>query len=55
MKWVLNRPYQTKFLETLAEMSGASYTTTNQRKFLWTSEIKRSNVMVENIYNGHIR
>ena len=49
MKWVLNRPYQTKFLESLVEMSGSSHTTTNNRKLLRLSEIKKSNVMVENI------
>ena len=45
----LNRPYQTKFLESLVEMSGSSRTSTNNRKLLSPSEIKKSNVMVENI------
>ena len=49
MKWVLNRPYQTKFLESLVEMSGSSHTTTNNRRLLRPSEIEKSNVMVENI------
>ena len=45
----LNRPYQIKFLESLVEMSGSSHTSTNNRKLLSPSEIKKSNVMVENI------
>ena len=31
-KWVLPRPYQTRFLESLAEMSGSSQTTTKNRR-----------------------
>ena len=34
LKWVLNRPYQTKFLESLVEMSGSYRTTTNNRRLL---------------------
>ena len=47
-KWVLNRLYKTKFLESLVEMSG-SFHTTNNPKLLRPSEIKKSNVIVENI------
>ena len=34
LKWVLNRPYQTKVSEWLVEMSGSSSTTTKNRRLL---------------------
>ena len=47
LKWVLNRPYQTKFL--IIEMRGLSHTTSNNGKLLHPSEIKKPVVMIENI------
>ena len=49
LKSILNRPYQTKFLESLVKMSGSSRTTTNNRKLLCPSEIHKPIVMEENI------
>jgi hypothetical protein len=48
-KWVMNRPYQTKFVESLLKLSGMSTTTSNPRKCLRSSEILKSNKMVEKI------
>ena len=48
-KWVMNRPYQTKFAESLMDISGLSTTTSNPRKCLRSSEILKSNTMVEKI------
>lgn len=48
-KWVLNRPFQAKFVEALDEISGTSKTMANPRKCLRPSEIIKSNEMVENI------
>ena len=45
----LNRPYQTKFLEGLTEMSGCSQKKANQRKMLRPKEIEQSNLMVEEV------
>ena len=49
LKSILNRPYQTKFLESLVKMSGSSHTTTNNRKLLCPSEIHKPIIMEENI------
>ena len=43
----LKRSYQTKFLESLTEMSGCFGTSTNQRKMLRPKEIEKSNLMVD--------
>ena len=48
-KWVMNRPYQTKFVESLLELSGVCTTMSNPRKCLRSSEILKSNKMVERI------
>ena len=45
----MNRPYQTKFVESLMEISGITTTMSNPRKCLRTSEILKSNKMVEKI------
>ena len=34
LKWVLNRPYQTKILESLVEMSGSSRTSTKNWRLM---------------------
>ena len=49
MKWVLNRQNQTKVLESFVEMSGSSHKTTNNPKLQHPPEIKKSNVILENI------
>ena len=38
-KWVMNRPFQARFAETLMEISGLSKTTSSNRKCLHPSEI----------------
>ena len=48
-KWVMNRPYQTKFVELLMELSGVCTTMSSPRKCLRSSEILKSNKMVEKI------
>ena len=48
-KWVLNRPYQARFAESLIEIAGLTTTSSNPRKCLRPSEILKSNRMVENI------
>ena len=48
-KWVMNRPFQAKFAETLMEISGLSKTTLSSRKCLRPSEILKSEKMVKNI------
>ena len=45
----MNRPYQTKFVESLLELSGVCTTMSNPRKCLRSSEILKSNKMVERI------
>eukprot|EP00794_Sanderia_malayensis_P020967 gene20967-biopygen15473 len=47
-KWVMNRPYQTKFVESLMDIAGIR-TTTDAKKCLRPSEIIKSNKMVENV------
>lgn len=47
--WVMNRPYQTKFAQSLMDISGLSTTTSNPRKCLRSIEILKSNTMVEKI------
>ena len=49
LKWTLNRPYHTTFLDGLAEMSGCSRTSTDQRKMLGPKEIEQSNLIVEEV------
>ena len=48
-KWVMNTPYQTKFVESLLELSGVYTTMSNPQKCLRSSEIVKSNKMVEKI------
>ena len=48
-KWVMNRPYQTKFVESLMQISRITTTMSNPRKCLRISEILKSNKMVEKI------
>ena len=48
-KWVMNRPFQARFAETLMEISGLSKTTSSSRKCLSPSEILKSEKMVKNI------
>ena len=48
-KWVMNRPFQARFAETLIEISGLSTTSSHSRKCIRPSEIMKSNRMVENI------
>ena len=48
-KWVMNRPYQAKFVESLFEMTGIAPTMSNLRKCLRPSEVLKSNRMVENM------
>ena len=50
-KWVLNRPFQARFAESLIEISGLSTTSSNSRKCLRPSEILKSEKMVDNIIN----
>ena len=51
-KWVLNRPFQARFAESLIEISGLSTTSSNSRKCLHPSEILKSEKMVDNIINA---
>ena len=48
-KWVLNRPFQARFAESLIEISGLSKTSLNSQKCLRPSEILNSEKMVGNI------
>ena len=48
-KWVMNSLYQTKFFESLMELSGVCTTMSNPQKCLRSSEILKSNKMVEKI------
>ena len=41
-KWVMNRPFQARFAETLMEICGLSKTTSSSRKCLCRSEILKS-------------
>ena len=45
----MNRPYQTKFVESLMEASGITNTMSNSRKCLRTNEMLKSNKMVQRI------
>ena len=51
-KWVMNRPFQARFAETLMEISGRSKTTSSSRKCLRPSEILKSEKMVKNILDA---
>ena len=46
-KWVMNRPYVSKFYEALDEICGITKSSVNSRKCLRQSEIQKSNRMVE--------
>ena len=46
LKWVLNRPFQTEFVDALKESSGLDKTSTNPRKCLRPSEIMKSERIV---------
>ena len=46
-KWVMNRPYVSKFNEALEEMCGLTKSSANSYKCLRQSEIQKSNRMVE--------
>ena len=48
-KWVMNRPYQTTFVDSLMELSGMSTTLSNPQKCLRSSDILKSNKIVEKI------
>ena len=48
-KWVMNRSFQTRFVESLFEMTGMSKTTSNPRTCRRPSEVLKSNKIVENI------
>eukprot|EP00794_Sanderia_malayensis_P013273 gene13273-14641_t len=50
-KWVMNRPFQARFVESLVEISGLTKTTSSSRKCLRPSQILKSNKVVENIKN----
>ena len=49
LKWVLNRPLQTAFVDTMKIASGLEKTTNNPRKCLRPSEILKSEKIVSNI------
>ena len=51
-KWVMNRPFQARFAETLMEISGLLKTTSSSRKCLRPSEILKSEKMVKNILDA---
>jgi hypothetical protein len=51
-KWVMNRPFQARFAESLIEISGLSTTSSNSRKCLRPGEILKSEKMVEYIVNA---
>ena len=51
-KWVMNRPFQARFAETLMEISSLSETTSSSRKCLHPSEILKSGKMVKNILDA---
>ena len=51
-KWALSRPFQTKCLEYLFDISGKLRTMSNPRKCFRVSEIKRSNAMVKKVINA---
>ena len=51
-KWVLNRPFQARFAETLMEISGLSKTTSSSRKCLRPGEILKSEKMVKNVLDA---
>ena len=51
-KWVLNRPSQARFAESLIEINGPSTTSSNSRKCLRSSEILKPEKMVDNIMNA---
>lgn len=48
-KWVMNRPFQIRFVESLIDITNLSKTTSNPRKCLRPSEVLKSNKIVENI------
>ena len=48
-KWVLNRPYQSKFTEALRDMTDTSKSMMKAKKLLQPSAIQKSNQKVENI------
>ena len=45
----MNRPFQSRFVESLIEMTGLSKTTSNPRKCRCPSEVLKSSKIVENI------
>ena len=48
-KWVMNWPFQSRFVESLIEMTGLSKMTSNPCKCLHPSEVLKSNKIVKNI------
>ena len=64
-KWVMNRPFQARFAETLMEISGLSKTTSSSRKCLRPSEVRKvrkngkeyfrcfSDTVLQSIPSGH--
>ena len=52
-KWVLNRPFQARFAESLIEISGLSITSSNTRKCLRPSETLKSEKMADIYYTSN--
>ena len=48
-KWVMNRPYQSRYTEALGDICAMSKTTTNPRKTLRPTEITKSNSKVTGV------
>jgi hypothetical protein len=51
-KLVMNRPYQTRFAESLMEIAELTTTTSNPKKCLRPSEILKSGKMVDNVVSA---
>ena len=49
LNWVLNRPLQTAFVDTMKLASGLEKTTNNPRECLCPSEIQKSENIMSNI------
>lgn len=49
LKWILNRPFQTAFVDALKEAAGLEKTSSNPRKCLRPSEIIKSEKIVSNL------
>ena len=51
MKWVLNRPFQSKFVEALKELADTSQTMSNPTKCLRDNQVLKSERFVESLKN----